>query len=115
MSIEKLNQAWNVILDQYRSKAEETSKKEGSGISMFRMLLKQKSNGSNCDFYYVEKDGPVWKMIMEKSPDKLKIEKLYNPDETYLIMVAIPENDSMIDTIQNIRLFKFDSHEEIII
>ena len=120
LTVERLQRAWTSILAQYWKKAVDISQTEGPGISMFRMLRNLSKGIFNSEYYYAEKDGNVWKCIMEHTPDREAINKLYDPAKHALIMVAVPIGDDATlrdaarnDTCQNIRLFDRQTMVEI--
>lgn len=103
--------AWKKIIDEYLSFAEEHSKKEGRGISIFKFLRVAKENGNNVDYYYGDYDSYIWKMLFEECPDTEKIQKVFDEDKMFMICVSIPFGD--VQTLDSIRLFEYDTHNPI--
>lgn len=108
----KLQLAWTLILSQFRHLAEKTSREGGPGINMFKMLLSPRPSGANCDYRYAEQNGAVWNLLLDHSPLKERILKIYDPDKMYLIAVFVPiikesSTAQEEETIQNIRIFQY--------
>lgn len=109
---EELEKHWNPILGQYRSKAEDSPKKHGAGISIFEFLEKPRAGLFNCTYGYLEKDSVIWEKYINEIPDGHKILEKYDPDVMYLIALHIPDKKSG-KHLKSIRAFKFDDHQEI--
>lgn len=104
--------AWKLIIEQFYDKSKSVSSTEGPGISIFR-FLRTGTNKSNCTYFYAEKDGPVWKMIMSESPDGRIMQNSYDSSKHILICVQIPLGIHGDDTTGTMKLFDIDSGKEI--
>lgn len=109
----KVSLAWKLILEQYIEKAKESSRQEGAGLNMFRMLTNFTPEGSNCEYFYTCKDDPAFKRIMLYTPESEKLLEKYNPNTMFLIGVHISQEDNPFDTIGNIRIFEFETNKEV--
>lgn len=109
----RLSKAWKCILDQYVSLPFTTAAKEGSGISVFKMLRRSKhtleNQVSNCEYYYAEKDSELWKTIVAHSDPE--VFSRYDPENMVAICVSIPLYEEGDETIQSIKLFDMNRRE----
>ena len=118
-SHKRLCRAWYCICQQYLEKSNSTSKEEGAGINIFRFKRDNASgttrDGSpfNCEYYYDIKDGLVWKSLLDISPCKQDLLEKYDNDTHFLVTVQVPVGESGENTIGDIRMFKFDTFEEV--
>ena len=110
-SIDNLEKAWSLITDQYFEYTKNSCR--GSGLHIFRMLRSSKSDGSNCEYYFAQEDGEVWKDVLNNSPEKRAIINKYNPSLSLLISVQVPTGISGDNTIGDVRLFSFETGIEI--
>ena len=99
----RLETAWNCILDEYFDLCLEKSITDG--ISVFKFLPKSENRDEkivNCEFQFIPKDSIYWNRAL--GPHKEEILKVYDNDHI-LISVHIPDSGDQNDTIGNIRLF----------
>lgn len=109
--LKKLTCAWKCILEQYRLMAKENSIKETKGMNIFKMTLGNKEH--NCEYYFAGED--CWDIFLDNSPQKNEFLKKYDYKKMYCIVVSIPMMTNKDIFIQKIRLFNFDTDDEIII
>lgn len=109
----RIDVAWKCVLSQYLDYAKNISMEEGPGMSVFKFLRKPKEDNSNCQYLYTEKDGDMWKEIINFSPLGEKLQEFYNPVSMIAICVHVPIGTYGEQTIGNFRLFHRESHEEI--
>ena len=105
--------AWKCIMEQYFERAKTTAMEEGPGMSIFKFLRLPKNDGSNCQYLYTEKDGPMWKSIIDFSSDGEKLHEIYDPAIMVAICVHVPLGTHGDRTIGNFKLFHRDSEKEI--
>lgn len=116
--VQKLEKAWNLILDQYQKYAYNNSITNGKGLNIFKMLgdgvgVTNESDYSNhnCNYYFAEPDS--WGTFLQSYPYYKEFTDAYNYKTMYPIMVSVPTSSLSEETIQTIRLFKLENHEEI--
>ena len=108
----RIARAWKCTLDQCFEKSKTTSEKEGPGLSIFKFLRSTKRD-SNCHYLYTEKNGLMWKSIMDISPEGGKIQELYDPTTMTIICVKVPIGLQGDKLIGNVKLFDSESKKEI--
>lgn len=112
-ALDRLSLAWACILNQYRKKVEEDSKKEGPGLAVF--VMREKTSGSpfNCHYVYIGKEDPTWEKFLGFSGNSKNIEEKYDPTTMYLISVQVPDSQDPTETVGNIRAFLFKDGSEV--
>ena len=108
-----LDKAWKCVIEQFTSKCQTEAVESGSGINLFRFLRSTKGATHNCEYFYAEHDSILWKSILTSMPNRIWFEKAYQPEHMYAVCVSVPLHKFGDDTIQMVRLFKFDTHVEI--
>ena len=108
----KLDRVWTLILDQYREYSKKISKEEGAGINVFNMKDK-KNSLYNCEYFYDIQGGSLWMNSLIYSPNRYSILKEYDSETMYMILVQIQKSEERDDIFGNIRIFKFDTDEEV--
>ena len=112
--IAMLDKIWECILQQYQKKSEDHSREFGAGISCF-MILKNPSEGTNCKYCYggrSEEDECPWNIFVLQAPNRKTFLRAYNPETNYAIGISVPAEENLTASI---KLFKFDTGEEIIL
>ena len=109
----RIDIAWKCILSQYLGYAKNISMEEGPGMSVFKFLRKPMEDNSNCQYLYTEKDGDMWKEIINFSPLGKKLQESYDPVTMIAICVHVPVGTYGGQTIGSLRLFHRESYEEI--
>jgi len=109
----RISLAWKCILEQYFECAKKTSMEEGPGISIFKFLRTPRVDGSNCQYLYTEKDGYMWKDVINFSPEGEKIQEIYDPVTMVAICIHVPLGIYGEKTIGNLKLFHRESEQEI--
>ena len=108
-----LDKIWECILQQYQKKSEDHSREFGAGISCF-MILKNPDEETNCKYCYggrSEEEGP-WSTFVLQSPNRKTFLSAYNPETNYAIGISVPAEENLTASI---KLFRFDTGEEIIL
>ncbi len=109
---ENLALAWKCILEQYRKKIEDASRKE-AGMNIFVMRDNLKKGIFNCQYVYIERGGAVWKKYLAFSDNAAKIGALYDHEKMYLVSVHVPDRKDPTKTVGNIRGFLYNDHSEV--
>ena len=109
-----LDKTWECILQQFQKRSEDNSREFGAGISSF-IMLKTPRGETNCKYCYGarndEQDGP-WRTFVLQAPNRKTFLSIYNPEKNYAICVSVPTKDGLV---VGIKLFKFDTGEEIVL
>lgn len=129
LDIARLNRAWPLIIDQFLTKAQDASKQEGPGISIFRMLRKPidgsfgearpsdpscRTEGANCEYYYIDRETDfVWKTVTGGCNPTILSK--YDPSSMFFVCVSVPTHDTGDETTQSYRLFEFDTLKEVVV
>lgn len=126
-------------MEQFSTIAQERSLESGAGINLFRMLRgevvgvgahNERHNAShgpsgthnerhNCQYYYVEKDTARWSSILatisaaSASTGGDGFIKTYNPETMYAVCISVPVGDVGDESIEALRLFRFDTQTEV--
>jgi hypothetical protein len=105
----RIDLAWKCILDQFFDMSKTNSQKEGPGLNIFKFLRSPKNDKSNCEYIYAEKDGRLWKDIIDVSPYGERIQKIYDASSMFIICVHIPLSINLDKTVGNIKLFNIET------
>lgn len=77
------------------------------------------SGTHNCQYYYVEKDTARWTSILaavsaaSASTGGDGFIKTYNPETMYAVCISVPVGDVGDESIEALRLFRFDTQTEV--
>lgn len=108
---DKLNRAWDAVLDQYFDFCVKNTRECGPGINMFYVKHKINDKGDNCDYFYCKKDDEYWNSIMDVFDDKILLDRVYNPDDHIIICVQLQHIEEAYEYGGTIRLFNFSKNE----
>lgn len=108
---DKLNKAWNAIMNQYFSLCLKNSIDCGPGINMFFIKSRQKPEGCNCDYFYCQRDDEYWNLVMERLDESDKLQEVYHPDRHIIICLQLQHIDEGYDYGGTIRLFNKEKNE----
>ena len=136
-TLKRLERAWRCILEQFSDRAQSMALERGVGISLFRMLRgdvgasgvhnaghnersgpsgthnERPHNAShNCEHYYAEKDSARWFSILTAVANTNFI-KTYDPETMYAICVSVPVGDVGEESVESIKLFRYDTRMEV--
>lgn len=113
----RLERAWSrITTPEFAQRSQEFSIENGEGIGVYRFLIPSVSGEDkkkNCEYYYADKGCPLWDAIVSGLPDKTQFEKTYQSSSMYAVCVCVPVSAEVEETMQTLRLFKYDSHQEI--
>jgi hypothetical protein len=136
-TLKRLDRAWRCVMEQFSSIAQERSLESGAGINLFRMLrgdvggvgARDASHNErhgpggthNCQYYYVEKDTMRWSSILaavsaastSADTDGGGFIKTYNPETMYAVCISVPVGDVGEESIEALKLFRFDTSREV--
>lgn len=114
LAIKRLQRAWRCItVPEYAQKSQEFSVENGEGIGVYNFLIPSVDKKGNCEYYYADKGCPLWNAIVNGDPHKSQFEKTYQSSSMYAVCVCVPIDASSEETMQTLRLFSYDTHQEV--
>jgi hypothetical protein len=107
----RLMRGWECITKDKKlmEMCKEYSRSEGAGMSIFMFRpgpQTQCDDGSNCDYYYTEKDGTLWDEYVNPSGGPLH---LYVPEKHLVICITVPLGGETNEGEYITRMGLFDS------
>jgi len=104
--------AKNLIFDQHKEKIKNKILDEGPGICVFSFIPKGLiKNSHNCNFYFSQKGEPHYEKYFENTQSKKKYEKLVENGDKTLILIEIPDNNTM-EFISKIFVFDLEENKK---
>lgn len=108
---DRLNKAWDAILNQYFNFCMESSKNYGPGMNMFYIKNRIDEDGKNCNYFYCEKNDEYWNSVMDLFDDNELLNRVYNPDDHIILCVQLQHIEESYDYGCTIRLFDHSKNE----
>jgi hypothetical protein len=109
----KLERGWECIINQFFDKMKESVLMEGPGMSIFKFLRTPTKEGSNCHYFFFEKEGSEWNSLLSYPQNKEVMER-YDPGKNIIVCVQVPIGVYGSDTEGDIRLLDLESKSFII-
>lgn len=112
---DRMDHAWSLIKQkEHIELARTTSLSTTSRVmNIFCFMKAPKENGSTCN-YKASVDGELhYNFIMENCDYRDVINKYFNPEKNFLICIGIPSLDADDSMIFSLKLFDYESNEEI--
>lgn len=116
--LKRLERGWACITTpEFAQKSQASSIENGEGIGVYKFLVPSVSREDkkvNCEYYYADKGCPLWSAIVSGHPNSTQFEKTYQSSSMYAVCVCVPVDTNREDTVQSLKLFAYDSHQEIL-
>lgn len=109
----RLYTAWDLIIDQFSDLAQQQAIKNGAGVTSFVMLPESTDRDHNCKMNWSARDSSFWNDILDSLNIRKAVSAIYDDKTMFIMHVTVPKVSNREEYFGNIRMFKFETKEEV--